>query len=306
MPNPSGRFATMDYTTLAAVQSRLYSGQGLLGATNPPVDATRDDFIKQLIPEVSRDFDRAVWETGEYPGLFAWRLETRLYSGLGQQDLVIGPFAKLAKIEVAATPGQIMQSFQDYTVEFGQNRIGYKPIRGYPKKTLFRQSTFYVDPFRLGNVRLTGIWGIVQPDPSAVDTASGLPDEDWEDAYLDSITTNSTSYKNADVPTAPSIADLGPDGGGWWKTPDDVVNAVTSWVVHRYQTAKTGYGTSTGTGAQKFSSLKAVPDDVQRVINGYKANHDVPKMALVADDGSDVDTSGAYPVWRWAGWMTHS
>src|SRR6266576_3784956 len=189
MPTPTGRFATMDYTTLEVVQSRLYSGQGVLGAQVPPTDTTRDALIKQLIPEVSRDFDRAVWESSEYPGLFAWRLETRLYSGMGQQDLTVGPFAKLAKIEIAATPGQVMQSFQDYTLEVEQNRIGFKPIRGFPKKTLFRQSTFYVDPFRLGNVRLTGIWGILQPDPDATP-----PDEAWEDTYLDSITTGATSY----------------------------------------------------------------------------------------------------------------
>lgn len=297
--SPTGRFATMDYCELPDVRGRLYSGQGLPGAlTNPPVDTTRDALLSDLITQRSRDFDQAVWGNLEYPGLFSWRLETRLYSGLGQQDLSVGPFAKLAKIEIAATPGQIVETFQDYTLEVSQNRIGFRPIRGFPKHVLFRQATFYVDPFRLGNVRLGGIWGILQPDPKAVDDASGLPNEDWEDTFLDPITTN--------APSPVTVASLAPEDGGWWKTPDDVRAAVASWVVHTFQAAKTGYGTSSGQGSAKMTTNKKPPDDVQDVITRYAGQNNVPKFALVADDGSDGDQMGQYPVWRWAGWQTHT
>lgn len=298
-PVPAGLFGSNDYCSIEEVQARLYSGQGILNQTNPPTDATRDAMLADLITTVSRDFDEEVWGNLEYPGLFAWRLETRLYSGVGQQDLSIGPFAKLAKIEVAATPGQVMQSFQDYTVEIEQNRIGFKPIRGFPKKQLFRQSTFYVDPFRLGNVRLTGIWGILQPS-----TLVDPPNADWQTAYLDSITTNATVYHTA--PGIPSIADLAPDGGGWWATPDDVRAAVAQWVTYKFQSAKTAGGESASKGPATIRNSKIIPADVQRVIERYRGQHNVPKFALVADDGSDVDQDGAFPVWRWAGWMTHS
>ncbi len=294
--SPTGPYESLDYCALEDVTGRLYSGQGLLGAASPPTDATRDAILKGLITTVSRDFDEEVWGNQEYPGLFSWRLETRLYSGVGQQDLSIGPFAKLAKIEVDATPGQISHTFQDYTLEVEQNRIGFKPIRGFPKKVIFRQSTFYVDPFRLGNVRLTGIWGIVQPNGNAP-----APNEDWEDTYLDGVPTNATA--NGGIPT---VASLSPDGGGWWTTPDDVRGAVATWVTFKFQSAKMAGGATTGTGAGKMTNDKAIPPDVKRVITRYSGQHNVPQFALVADDGSDVDQQGQYPVWRWAGWMTHS
>jgi hypothetical protein len=300
-PSPAGRFASLEYCSLEQVQAAMYSGQGLIGSQNPPTDTTRDALLMQLITQTSRDFDQEVWESTEYPGLFSWMLETRRYSGVGQQDLHVGPFAKMIKVEIDATPGQLQSTFQDYTIEFGQNRMGVKPIRGFPKSTLFRQATFYVDPFRLGNVRLTALWGIVQPDFSP--PTGAIPNEDWEDNFLDVITTNDTIDG-----VTPTVASLSPDGTGntWWKTPDDVQMAVAAWVAYKFQSRKMAGGLNAGDGKGRLNNDKSIPAEVQRVINRYRGEHNVPKFALVADDGSDTDSSGSYPAFRWAGWFTHS
>jgi hypothetical protein len=291
--NPAGRFESLDYCALEDVQARLYTGQGLLGSANPPAGQAgtdRDNFLKDLITSTSRRFDEAVWDNLEYPGLFSWILETRLYSGQGQQDLHVGPFASIAKVEVDATPGQDSSTFQDYTVEFSQHRMGFRPIRGYPKQELFRQSTFYQDPFRLGNIRLTGIWGIVQPNDNAAP-----PNEDWEDQFLDGISTNAGPI---------TVASLAPPNGGWWTTPDDVREAVAEWTAYRYQSSKMPGSNTTGLKLATVTNDKTIPLDVKAVITSYRGQTNVPNFAFAADDGSDIDT---YPGgWRWAGWMTHS
>jgi len=289
--DPVNSFATNDYCNTADVTARMYSGQGLPAGAAAPTDPTRDGLIGDEITSASRDFDQEVWGA-EYPGLFSWRLETRLFSGLGDPLLWIAPVAVIIKVEIDATPGQPQSTWQDITVEISQRTMGLMPIRGYPKTKLFRQNTFYMDPFKMGNVRITAIWGIVVPDPAATQ-----PNEDWEDQYLDGITT--TDPANGGVPT---LGHLTPQGGGWWSTPADVRKAVASWVVHRFQAAKTGYGVSSGTGAGKTSKLKTIPDDVQRVINRYKGEHGGPKFALVANDGSDVD---GYPAYRWGDWQSY-
>lgn len=273
----------INYCQLSDVTGRLYAGQGLNLGDPLPVDATRDGLLSLLIAETSRDFDQEVWEgTEAMSGLFSPIYESRLFNGLGDQILRTMPFASMAKVEIDATPGQLAHTWNDYTVEFSQNKMGAKPIRGYPKTELFRQSSFYQDPFRLGNVRLTAVWGVILPDP-----ALAQPTPPWNG-----------------LATAALIQALAPDptlATGWWATPDDVIGAVATWVVHRYQMSKTGYGTDSNTGVAAYKVDKNIPGDVQRVIQRYRGEQKQPKFALVANDGSDVAT---FPTYRWAGWQT--
>ena len=275
-----------NYCTLADVTGRLYAGQGLNPGDAPPDDATRDALLTTLIATTSRDFDQEVFEGTDLMvgGAFAPVYETRLFSGLGDQILPTTPFAFMAKVEIDATPGQLSHTWNDYTVEFSQNRMGAKPIRGWPKMELFRQSSFYQDPFRLGNVRLTAVWGILLPD-----AALAQPTAPW-----------------SGLATAGAIQAVAPDptqSTGWWATPDDVRGAIATWVVHRYQQSKTGYGTDSNTGVAAYQVDKSIPGDVQRVISRYRGEQKTPKFALVANDGSDVET---FPTYRWAGWQTIS
>jgi hypothetical protein len=283
MPAPVGG---APYCQVSDVEERLYSASGVLGAT--PDDPGRDAWLGDLILARSRDFDRAIFGP-ELQGAFAPLVEQRLFSGLGNQKLEVTPFAQIIRIEMDATPGQQSPTWQDYTPEITQRRIGFLPIRSWPKKYIFRQASFYVDPWRLGNIRLTGLWGVVLPDAAATQ-----PDESWEDTYCDPLA----------VASDLSIASLTPTGGGWWVTPTDVKDAIASWAAASFQAAKMSGGKTSGSGASKITNDASIPGDVLRVINIYKGEHNVPKFALVADDGSDLD-DGA-PVWRWAGWQTIS
>jgi hypothetical protein len=272
-----------DYCQTSDVTERMYSGSGVTGSI--PDDPARDTWIADLIKARSRDFDQAVYGA-EQPGIFAPIPAQLLFSGRGEQVLEILPAATIIRVEIDATPGQQVGTWQDYTAEFAKRTIGLKPIRGYPKTSLYRQASFYVDPFGLGNVRLTGIFGIVLPDPSALQ-----PDEAWEDTYLDPLAVNQDF----------TIAKAATAGGGWWVTPDDVRGAVASWVVQSYQSAKMGLGPQSGPGSGRVTSTKKIPDDVQMVIDTYHGQHNVPKFSLVANDGSDGD---GYPRYRWADWQT--
>jgi hypothetical protein len=280
-----------DYCNLDDVNGRLYAGQGLDPDAAAPTDATRDALITQLISDTSRDFDQEVWESTEFQYLFSPLPETRLFSGLGDPLLQISPLVSLIRVEIDSTPGQLSHTWQDYTIEVSRNQMGLLPLRGYPKTKLFRQSTFYVDPFKLGNVRITALWGILNPDPNATP-----PDEAWEDTYLDPLKLN---IGDPDI----TVASLKPSIGGWWVTPGDVRSAVASWVQQRYQLAKAALPGSAGGGSSKVNVNRSIPDDVQRVINRYRGENKEPKFALVANDGSDVD---GYPVYRWAGWQTYT
>lgn len=272
-----------DYCQTSDVTERMYSGSGVTG--NVPDDPSRDAWLADLIKARSRDFDQEVYGP-EQPGIFAPFAAQLLFSGLGDSTLEILPAATIIRVEIDATPGQQTATWQNYTTEFTKRSMGLKPIRGYPKTSIFRQASFYQDPFMMGNVRLTGIWGIVLPDPDATQ-----PDEAWEDKYLDPLALAGDF----------SIASAAPPGGGWWATPDDVKGAVASWVVQTYQSAKMGTGPQSGPGSGRVTSTKKIPDDVQMVIDRYHGQHNVPKFALIANDGSDVE---AYPTYRWAGWQT--
>jgi hypothetical protein len=272
-----------NYCATSDVLQRIYSGSGVSGSV--PDDPARDVWIASLIAARSRDFDQEVYGT-ELPGIFAPTPATLYFSGNGQPTLDITPLVSLIRIEIDATPGQQNPTWQDYTPEIAQRRIGLKPIRGNPKTSIFRQSSFYVDPFGLGNVRITGIWGICLPDPAATQ-----PDEAFEDTYLTPLAVSNDF----------TIATSAPVGGGWWVTPDDINDAIASWVVSTYQGAKMGGGGQSGPGSGKVKNDKNIPPDVQRVITRYRGEHNVPKFALVANDGSDLDE---YPAYRWAGWLS--
>jgi hypothetical protein len=272
------------YCELPDVLGRLYSGQGMSGAA--PVDDDRDALLNDLIYTRSRDFDQEVWQSAEHAtGLFTPQVEQRLYSGDGRPTLYLSPFLALIRVEIDATPGQAVHTWQDFTPEIAQNRMAILPLRGWPKSRLFRQATFYQDPWGTGNIRMTMLWGICLPDPGAA-----VPDETWETANLDPY----------DIGPDITVASIQPPGGGWWVTPPDVTDAVASWVVHTYQAAKSGYGENTGSGQSAVKVKKTIPDNVQHVIDRYKGETKAPKFALVPDDGSDI----ADPVGRWAGWQT--
>jgi hypothetical protein len=65
--------------------------------------------------------------------------------------------------------------------------------------------------------------------------------------------------------------------------------------------AKMSGGSTSGSGASKVTNDKSIPADVLRVVNTYKGQHNVPKFAMVADDGSDLE---GFPIYRWSGWVT--
>lgn len=267
-----------DYCKLADVLGRLYAGQGLAPGDPAPVDATRDVALADLITSTSRDFDHEALGPN-FPGGFSPRWDVRTFRGDGSQILEVDPLLALVKVEINATPGG-PATWQDYSTELNGYQVGLLPAEvGYPKHRVFRQASFYVDPFPLGNVHLSGLWGICLPDAQMA-----APANPWQGI---------------------NPATVLPPGGGWWSTPDDVEDAVATWVVFRFEHAKAGYsetpGSSTQIGSTSTRFPEGIPADVMRVAARYQtedANH--PKLALVSGD-EDLLTMGTY---RWAGWQT--
>jgi hypothetical protein len=158
-------------------------------------------------------------------------------------------------------------------------------LRGYPKSSIFRQSSFYPDPFPLGNVRLGAVYG-----NCIVDLIEREPTPQ---------TPGFAAFTQAQID---AMSPAGVANGGWYVTPDDVREAVATWVVYRFEAGKATFSDQPASPSVSGTTLKypkTIPDDVQRVIERYKGDIHVPNFALVDWGAEDVE-----PGFRWAGWQT--
>ena len=282
------------YCQLSDVTTRLYSGSAPAtsgGGSTVPTDTQRDTYLTSLIQAISRRFDD---ETGRPPGTFAPVYESRLFSGRGAQVIELDEFASVAKIEINTTPGKT-PSWTDYTSDFTNGVASILPMRYWPKSEIFRMSSWYVDPYQTGNVRVTAVWGAVQPDMGQT-----VPTAPWQG-----------------LSTQGAINALSPDGqgGGWWITPEAVAKACAEWTVYAYKASQAGYGDTAGNpSGGTVLYRKGIPPEVQMVIDGFTKER--PKMSMITTDGTDLAEENAYvpgteahgspyaTVSRWAGWQT--
>lgn len=297
--------AAPDYVTLAQVLGALYAGQGLAPGDPPPTDATRDARLQFLISNTCRDFDYEVMGT-KLPGVFLPKYETRTFSGRGDQELEIDPILAInsgatAQVQINTTPGYT-PTWSDYTSELGSYRMGLLPADSrFPKTRIFRQSSWFADPFPLGNVQITGLWAICQVDPGGTPPThtqgwNNLPGS-VPPIWGPGISGLTDAYLAALAPPAAL-------GGGWWTTPADVVDAIVAWIVNRFEMGKAGYsqqpGSSSMAGVQDTLYPSEIPAEVQRVIRRYRGEDEgYPRFALVSNDGEGSETP-----YRWAGWIT--
>lgn len=272
------------YCAVTDVTARLYSGQAV-PAANP--DTGRDALLASLIAATSRRFDV---ETGRPPGGFAPVYDARLFSGRGAQVVEVDEFAAVAKVEYNLTPAG-SPSWQDVTSDFANGTMSALPMRYWPKSQLFRLSTFVVDPFRVGNVRISAVFGAVQPDMTQTP-----PVAPWQG-----------------LTTQAQINALSPDGlgGGWWITPEDVVKAVAEWTVYSFKAGQAGYGDAAGANAAPLTYAKTTPAAVQAVIDAYGAA--TLKLGMIAADGTDIADENVYGLSpgspnsrsRWWDWQAY-
>lgn len=283
------------YCATSDVLARLYAGvtKGPAGANQP-----RDTYLQSLIQTASRRFEQ---ECGRDLNGFQALFEPRIFSGLGAQDLDVDDFAQIQKVEYDITPGQ-NPSWQDITPYIATGELRLLPVRYWPKNRLFYMNTFVTDPYQYGNVRIHAVWGTVIPDLAATPPTT-------------------LGYAGATQLTGSAIAALGPtdaDGlalGGWWVTPEDVVDVVAKWVVYMFKQGQAGYAvTKAGGQSGTIQSYPGgVPDFVQEVIDRY-AEGMHPQIACIAMDGTDIAVERVYgpgmgtpmSTSRWAGWMTTS
>lgn len=275
----------VSYCLVEDVAGRLYTGQS--SGQRPP-NAARDGIISDDIAWLSREFEN---ETGRPLNGFAPSWDVRLYSGRGLQTLDVEEFAALSKLEynrtVSGTP-----SWTDVTGEIASGGMAFKPLRFWPKRQIFRQNTWIVDPWQTGNVRLTGVFGCVQPDLTiAPPTGQSPPWNGLTDAQIQAISPN---------PSGPTY--------GWWVTPTDVRKAVAEWTLYTWNAGRAGYGDQPGKpqgGGTLF--MKDIPPGVRRVIDRYRGG--ALKLALIGIDGSDAkeEALGAAGgiTRRFAGWHSY-
>lgn len=278
------------YCTLTDLVDRLYASEGSDQVVTPPAGQTR--VLNSLISAVSRRFDD---ETGRPPGNFAPTYDARLYSGDGFQEMETDEYGMLAKAEINLAPGVIPAVWTDVTAEYAQGLLSPRPIRYWPKTGLFRMRTLLPDPYLSGNIRLTGIFGAIQPDlgAAAPSTFGGL--------------TPPTALAPIDpVTAAPS---------GWWITPEVVANACIEWALYAYKNAQAGYGEQAGaTSALPIAIPKKIPGTVQDVISTFTSGR--IHLAMIGLDGTDFREELSRPGGgindplsrrtRWAGWQATS
>lgn len=282
------------YCSVDDVKARLFSassqvnqlGSQLTPAAN--VDPQRDGLLDTLTVSVSRRFDE---ECGRPPEAFAPKYDVRLYSGIGSQETDFEEFATISKLELNTTPGiPETPTWTDLTPELTSGLTQIRPIRFWPKMTIFRMSTLFQDPFLAGNVRITGIFGNVQPDPGAAPPLGQTTP--WFGLTDEAIT--------ALQPPAPY--------GGWWITPEDVRTAVAEWTTYKYLAGRGGFSDVQGNpGGGPMIYRKGMPPEVSMVIDKYTRSD--PKIAMVTMNGEDlgmeaerIGTPGALS--RWAAWQT--
>jgi hypothetical protein len=276
------------YCLLADLTDKLYASEGSDQAVTPPAGQTR--VLSALISAISRRFDK---ETGRPPGNFAPTYDARLYSGDGFQEMDTDEYGMLAKVEINLSPGVFPAVWTDVTAEYAQNLMSARPIRFWPKTGIFRMRTLLPDPYMSGNIRLTGIFGSVQPDLGAA-----VP----------------STFAGLAPPTA--LQPLDPVSGlaaGWWITPEDVANACIEWAIYAYKMAQAGYGEQAGsTSALPIAIPKKIPGSVQDVISTYTSGR--IHLAMIGLDGIDFREELSRPgggynnpggmLTRWAGWQT--
>lgn len=155
------------YCQVGDVLNRLYSGQG---GVSPPVDPVRDAFISDLILSCSRRWEQV---TGRPLNGYVPLYEPRLFSGRGSQWIDVDDFGALGQVEIDTTQGR-QPTWTDVTTDWmavGNNPSLFRgrvlPEKYWPKNRLFRMSTFYVDAYQYGNVRIHAVWGTVQPNTLA-------------------------------------------------------------------------------------------------------------------------------------------
>ena len=261
------------YCELNDVLQRMYSGQST--GSGPAQDNGRDALLNSHIVSVARRFDK---ETGRPPGGFAPVYDVRYYSGKGSMWLRTEELVAVQKVEYNTTPGRT-PSWIDVTGDFATSSMQLLPIRHYPKDTIWRINAFVSDPYRTGNIRVTGIFGNVQPDQEA-----DVPAAPWQGVTDQSV-----------------IDALAPPDGGWWVVSEDVIKANAEWVVYTYKSAQAGYSDTAGdASAGQLIYRKGIPPEVARVISAYPLRRG--KVGMVTADGEVLGDNVPGEVSRWASW----
>lgn len=277
------------YCAVTDLTSRLFAEEGV-DAVGPTPSNVQSALFTDLISIICTRFDQ---ECERPRGAFSPQWDVRLYSGEGSTNLEVDEFAVLAKIEINTNPPS-PTSWHDYFAEVAQGNLAYLPIRTWPKSELWRIQTLYPDPYRTGNVRLTGIFGVVQPDLGA-----SVP----------------TSFGGT-TPPAAALQPIDPVTGapsGWWITPEDVKGACIDWALYAYKLSQAGYSESGGQpSAAPLTLPKKIPQNVQDVISVYTSKR--IHLALIGLDGTDFreeltygntgDNTSPFGNTRWAGWQT--
>ena len=301
------------YCSVDEVNARLYSGSGTgvqnLGAQGDPA---RNTLLAELVEEVSRRFDdETARRIGNYFPVYA----QRYYSGRGSMMLETEECAMLTKVEQNTAPGRA-PSWVDLTSDFAADKMALLPPNEWPKNKLWRVATFYVDPFReVGNIRLSGVFGCVQPSLNSL-----IPAVDGEGNIVQGNPTDPstpTAYVDPSfigVPLA-SVQPINPFTSarvGWWITPTNVLKAIAEWTVYTFKAGQAGYSDTAGNdGGGSLIYRKGIPPEVQMVIDSYKARR--MHLAMIAMDGTDIAaesiwgesySGGPDMVSRWAGWQT--
>lgn len=190
-------------------------------------------------------------------------------------------------------------TWSDYTQEFSQARMAALPMRFWPKHQLFRQSAFYVDPFRTGNVRLTGLWGIVQPDFGAIAPVG-------------------RSWRGLSDMQIASMQPIQPATGtpaGWWVTPPLITEAVAIWVIYSVKAGESEYAdmrpvpgqAPMAAGVKREMWRQGMPQEIKHIVDIYSDRN--LRLALIATDGTDPRdermAGGGAGGYRWAGWQSY-
>lgn len=283
----------LSYCQSTDVYSRLFEGQSSPALVTG--DPTKDAYLSSLCQVVSRRFEKL---TGQGLNAFAPIYEPRIFGGKGAQNISTDPFASIKQIEINVTPGAMVPSWQDYTADFADNQAVVLPMRLWPKQMIWRMNTWYVDAYQTGQVRIHGVWGLVQPDFGATQPAA-------------------IGYGPGAISDPVKIAALAPwdaDGnvvGGWWVTPEDVVDALAKWVVLLYRSGQGGMSEEVDVGGDaKLPYPWSVPKFVKDVAEEYSPAS--IRVAGITADGVDIADERVYGsqagspdyVSRWVGWYT--
>lgn len=284
------------YCSTEDVLARLYAEED---PATIPGGAIRDALLSDLIRVLSREFDQL---TDRPPLAYMPTYDVRLFSGRGAQLIDLDENALITKLEINKSPGSFPQVWTDITAELTSGQTVARPLRFWPKDELFRMQTFYVDPYRNGNLRLTGVWGVCQPDLGAAipSNASGVINDP-----------NYPSFSGVSLATVQPLNASG-TAQGWWIVPEDVANCVASWSVYVFKSAQGAFADSQGgMNAPAKSWAKDVPPFVSRVVQNYSETK--LHLAVIGTDGNDFAESATYPgggdpntISRWANWQTSS